>query len=325
MSMNRRRSKQKVKIPAKLGDRVLEPVNHKRTEIKKMVCDDEYRFSNDYSEEEVVVTSDVVGNDGIHVSSPHCDPQLPLDTPCSSTSLASLTTVSSKLLAILFPSLSMSQTSFNCSSALPSIKGGLVAKGFVAITLKCVRIGYARVLVEVQVNKGLPEKIHVLYKNSKNEKIQQKSFKVIYNWVPPMCSECSVFGHNQERFPKHANISTSEKESTKKGSVEDGFIKVVNKRATKQNDRMHQSQNNVHQSKNNNRRGVNIRNVYNSKVVNQRKNDDNNGGCNDKSVGMGDKTGRLNDQCNSSSMDNPSQTCKGLDEDCKLPLSFTTP
>ncbi|GKE09151.1 hypothetical protein Tco_1412702 [Tanacetum coccineum] len=66
MSTNRRRSKRKVKIPAKLGDHVLEPVNHRRTEIGKMVCDDENSVSNGCSKEEVVVTSDAVGNDGIH-------------------------------------------------------------------------------------------------------------------------------------------------------------------------------------------------------------------------------------------------------------------
>ncbi|GKE46779.1 RNA-directed DNA polymerase, eukaryota, reverse transcriptase zinc-binding domain protein [Tanacetum coccineum] len=74
---------------------------------------------------------------------------------------------------------------------------------------------------------------------------------------------------------------------------------------------MHQPQNNIHQNKNNSRQGVNIRNVYKPKLINQRKNDDNNEGCNDKSFNIGDKTGELNDQCKSSSMENPSQSCKG--------------
>ncbi|GKD38783.1 zinc knuckle CX2CX4HX4C containing protein, partial [Tanacetum coccineum] len=64
------------------------------------------------------------------------------------------------------------------------------------------RIGYARVLIEVQAKKGLPDKIDILYKNTAKEVIRQKTIKFVYDWAPCVCSECGVFGHDVKMCPK---------------------------------------------------------------------------------------------------------------------------
>ncbi|GJV56857.1 RNA-directed DNA polymerase, eukaryota, reverse transcriptase zinc-binding domain protein [Tanacetum coccineum] len=55
--------------------------------------------------------------------------------------------------------------------------------------------GYARVLVEINSNKELKEKVEVCYKSKDNKTICSKFVNVEYSWKPPLCSECKVFGH----------------------------------------------------------------------------------------------------------------------------------
>ncbi|GKD99172.1 RNA-directed DNA polymerase, eukaryota, reverse transcriptase zinc-binding domain protein, partial [Tanacetum coccineum] len=67
------------------------------------------------------------------------------------------------------------------------------------------RIGYARVLIEVSVKKGLPDKIDIVYKNATMETIGQKTVKVMYDWSPSVCCECGVFEHSMLGCHKNAN------------------------------------------------------------------------------------------------------------------------
>nr|GEY28477.1 retrovirus-related Pol polyprotein from transposon TNT 1-94 [Tanacetum cinerariifolium] len=57
------------------------------------------------------------------------------------------------------------------------------------------RIGYARVLVKVPAKKGLVDSIDVLYKSKGSSKQHVKKVRVEYDWKPPVCSHCGVFGH----------------------------------------------------------------------------------------------------------------------------------
>ncbi|PWA79105.1 hypothetical protein CTI12_AA208420 [Artemisia annua] len=58
------------------------------------------------------------------------------------------------------------------------------------------RLGYARVLVEIDASKELPKTNDVVYRNALNEVHCKKSVQVEYSWVPPKCSfKCEVFGH----------------------------------------------------------------------------------------------------------------------------------
>ncbi|GJR94839.1 hypothetical protein Tco_0267013 [Tanacetum coccineum] len=57
------------------------------------------------------------------------------------------------------------------------------------------RVGFARVLIDVKAKRGLPDKIDIVYKKRDGAVTGQKSVKVEYDWSPPICSFCKVFGH----------------------------------------------------------------------------------------------------------------------------------
>ncbi|KAK4714104.1 hypothetical protein R3W88_020011 [Solanum pinnatisectum] len=57
-------------------------------------------------------------------------------------------------------------------------------------TAKQTRISYARMLIEVNVTKPLPEKIVVM--DPTGNKFEQEVF---YDWKPKFCPKCSMVGH----------------------------------------------------------------------------------------------------------------------------------
>ncbi|GJY56041.1 hypothetical protein Tco_0455156 [Tanacetum coccineum] len=67
------------------------------------------------------------------------------------------------------------------------------------------RIGFARALIEVSVENELKEE---------------------YEWKPPLCNECHVFGHVSEKYPKRV----PEIPKTVEEIHDDGFIPIVNKK-----------------------------------------------------------------------------------------------
>ncbi|PWA75067.1 hypothetical protein CTI12_AA244160 [Artemisia annua] len=64
------------------------------------------------------------------------------------------------------------------------------------------RIGYARVLVEVEAKKEFKDIIVVKYKSQDGSIIRTKIVKVDYNWKPPVCKHCGVFGHSFDQCKK---------------------------------------------------------------------------------------------------------------------------
>nr|GEW28341.1 hypothetical protein [Tanacetum cinerariifolium] len=52
------------------------------------------------------------------------------------------------------------------------------------------RVGFARVLIDVEAVKGLPDKIEIVYKNKDGLVTGKKSVDVNYDWAPPMCFFC---------------------------------------------------------------------------------------------------------------------------------------
>nr|GEU47494.1 hypothetical protein [Tanacetum cinerariifolium] len=69
------------------------------------------------------------------------------------------------------------------------------------------RFRFARVMVEVSASKSLPSEIELVYRNGSKEEICRKTMKVDYDWKPPMCSECCVFGHNNLKCRKQSGES----------------------------------------------------------------------------------------------------------------------
>ncbi|PWA78413.1 hypothetical protein CTI12_AA216660 [Artemisia annua] len=88
------------------------------------------------------------------------------------------------------------------------------------------RLGYARVLVEEDASKGLSDSIEVLYKSKVDGHQFMKKVQVVYDWEPPVCSHCKVFGHSYEACLKR--VRTEETTKEKQADVE-GFVQA-NKR-----------------------------------------------------------------------------------------------
>ncbi|PWA93735.1 ATPase, F1/V1/A1 complex, alpha/beta subunit, Zinc knuckle CX2CX4HX4C [Artemisia annua] len=64
------------------------------------------------------------------------------------------------------------------------------------------RANFARILVEIDAQKGLVEDINVCYK-SLGKTMQ---LKVEYPWRPPICNECMVFGHDNDKCSKIVKV-----------------------------------------------------------------------------------------------------------------------
>ncbi|GKC11412.1 RNA-directed DNA polymerase, eukaryota, reverse transcriptase zinc-binding domain protein [Tanacetum coccineum] len=75
------------------------------------------------------------------------------------------------------------------------------------------RIGYARVLVEVNAKNKLKNKVEICYKNAKQETCLTKFMNVLYDWMPPSCEFCKVFGHT------HANCIVRPKSEEEKKRI----------------------------------------------------------------------------------------------------------
>lgn len=92
------------------------------------------------------------------------------------------------------------------------------------------RLGYARVLVEADVSKGLNDYIDVLYQSKEDNMKFMKKVHVIYDWKPPMCEHCKVFGHSFEKCSKRDRV---EEQRAEDKVDEEGFVQVNNKKHSK--------------------------------------------------------------------------------------------
>ncbi|GJX34009.1 hypothetical protein Tco_0245566 [Tanacetum coccineum] len=60
------------------------------------------------------------------------------------------------------------------------------------------RTSYAKVLVEIDVNKEMQDQIKVVYKDAMKNTNRTKFVKTECVWRPVMCSTCKVFGHSEK-------------------------------------------------------------------------------------------------------------------------------
>nr|GEV83050.1 hypothetical protein [Tanacetum cinerariifolium] len=92
----------------------------------------------------------------------------------------------------------------------------------------CGRIGFARALIEVNVDKELKTEVVTAVPNFEDEGLTHtlETVRVEYEWKPPLCIECHVFGHTADQCPK--NIV--KKPSTSAVKDGDGFTIVVNRK-----------------------------------------------------------------------------------------------
>ncbi|PWA92418.1 DUF4283 domain-containing protein [Artemisia annua] len=111
------------------------------------------------------------------------------------------------------------------------------------------RANFARVLVEIDANKGFVENVDVCYRSlGKSMKL-----RVEYPWRPPICGICKVFGHGEEScITKNMNKTDNNQKKdvqTNIGNVEtksdgnDGNWKTVEGRRNEKNNQMNASTN----------------------------------------------------------------------------------
>ncbi|XP_071739438.1 uncharacterized protein [Rutidosis leptorrhynchoides] len=92
------------------------------------------------------------------------------------------------------------------------------------------RPNYARALIEIQANKEMKETLVVATPSLMEDGITKGTtkdvVKVEYEWKPPRCPYCEVFGHTKAGCPKAIPVKEPQKQD------EDGFVQV-NKRYNK--------------------------------------------------------------------------------------------
>nr|GEX80321.1 high-affinity nitrate transporter [Tanacetum cinerariifolium] len=93
------------------------------------------------------------------------------------------------------------------------------------------RVGYARVLVEVQAEKEFKNMIEICYKSGLMLRKCSKFVEVEYTWKPPICSHYRVFGHVDNKCGKKnrdENIDRGEESQECNGNEQnkDGFVET---------------------------------------------------------------------------------------------------
>ncbi|GKB49652.1 RNA-directed DNA polymerase, eukaryota, reverse transcriptase zinc-binding domain protein [Tanacetum coccineum] len=108
------------------------------------------------------------------------------------------------------------------------------------------RLGFARVLVEIDAEKGINDKVEIMYRSKNITDGTKKTVDVEYAWIPCICSQCKVFGHT-DSFCKKEQGNGSDNGSVK-ASDNDFMVKQNRKskhnnegtRKTKENGKEHQ-------------------------------------------------------------------------------------
>ncbi|GJT51143.1 RNA-directed DNA polymerase, eukaryota, reverse transcriptase zinc-binding domain protein [Tanacetum coccineum] len=124
------------------------------------------------------------------------------------------------------------------------------------------RLGYARVLIEINVEDEFLDKIEINYLDERRKVKSTKWVRVEYTWKPDRCTHCKVFGHSMQRcdaMPKpkpvvNNNIRTND--SNISGSAnKEGFFEV---RYRKNFNTSKKSWNNTNQGNKKQQSGVNV-------------------------------------------------------------------
>ncbi|GKA11339.1 hypothetical protein Tco_0690772 [Tanacetum coccineum] len=88
------------------------------------------------------------------------------------------------------------------------------------------RLGFARALIEVTVEKELKKKIIMVVPIVDGEGHTMEQISVEYEWKPPQCMDCKVFGHASEEYPKWVIKPVKDTNAAKN----DGFTNVHNRK-----------------------------------------------------------------------------------------------
>lgn len=82
---------------------------------------------------------------------------------------------------------------------------------------------YARALIEITLDQDLKENLVVAIPCLNGMGYTMENIRVEYEWQPPRCDACKIFGHYNDQYPKNINVRRSNEVK------EDGFTTVTHK------------------------------------------------------------------------------------------------
>ncbi|GJY16874.1 RNA-directed DNA polymerase, eukaryota, reverse transcriptase zinc-binding domain protein [Tanacetum coccineum] len=89
------------------------------------------------------------------------------------------------------------------------------------------RLDYAKVLVEMDIEKEFKKVIEVQYRDGENKVKGTKIVNVSYDWKPNACTHCKVFGHDFKDCTKRPKTTEEEEEIKKKEEESKNQEKMV--------------------------------------------------------------------------------------------------
>ncbi|GJS36967.1 retrovirus-related pol polyprotein from transposon TNT 1-94 [Tanacetum coccineum] len=95
------------------------------------------------------------------------------------------------------------------------------------------RSSYARILIEIDVCNGFSDNLVMAIHNLEGPGYSKETIRVEYEWEPPRCSTCLLFGHSVDDCPKAPKQIVNRVDKGKCGPSEDddeGFVKVKKKK-----------------------------------------------------------------------------------------------
>ncbi|XP_071708475.1 uncharacterized protein [Rutidosis leptorrhynchoides] len=91
------------------------------------------------------------------------------------------------------------------------------------------RPNYARAMIEISAENDMRESLNIATPCSDGKKVVMDMVKIEYEWKPPRCARCKIFGHKDIQCPKNIPII-----DTNKALQDDGF-QLVNKKGSNNN------------------------------------------------------------------------------------------
>ncbi|XP_022003171.1 uncharacterized protein LOC110900594 [Helianthus annuus] len=91
------------------------------------------------------------------------------------------------------------------------------------------RSGFARAIIELDAEKELKDSVTVAIPNIEEGGFLRSNIRVEYEWKPPKCCTCNVFGHGEDECPMRTN-DKPEREGNEKDMMDDQGFRNGNSR-----------------------------------------------------------------------------------------------
>ncbi|GJU03542.1 cysteine-rich receptor-like protein kinase [Tanacetum coccineum] len=92
------------------------------------------------------------------------------------------------------------------------------------------RINFARALVEINVDSILKHEVSMAIPMEDGIEYTREVIRVEYEWKPPHCTDCKIFGHSFDKCPKRVPVTTVDVQGDgATGNNSDGFMVVKRK------------------------------------------------------------------------------------------------